>query len=208
MKITQAGVPFGTLSGVCCVRTEVLEDDACFGIQGLAGGREMAYPAQLAASTARSYALVGFIFYLLGAVGWAIALLGFLASMPFWIGTVPQMSFVVFPMIFPFGIFAAVSVGFAWWSWATMQLIEQGRYADARSPSLILGVFGIFIAFLIGGIFFLLAYGKLGEVLQPPMAYPPWVPPPVPAARFCTSCGRAVASDAKFCANCGKPLPA
>ena len=167
----------------------------------------MAYPVQLAASTARSYALVGFVFYLLGAIGWGIALLAFLATTAFRV-VFPQMSFVVFPVIFPFGVFAAVSVGFAWWSWATMQLIEQGRYADARSPSLILGVFGIFIAFLIGGIFFLLAYGKLGEVLQPPMAYPPWVPPPVPAARFCTSCGRAVASDAKFCANCGKPLPA
>ncbi len=165
----------------------------------------MSTPAQMASSTARSYALVGFVFYLLAAIGWGIALLAFLATSPFWIGTMPMWPGFLFPVIFPFGTFGALAVGFAWWSWSTLKQIEQSRFVDARTASLVLGVFGIFLAFVVGGIFFLLAYGKLGEALQPPfMGYPA----PSPVLRFCTHCGRATTLEAKFCAFCGKQLPA
>ncbi len=169
----------------------------------------MATPAQFAANTARSYALVGFIFYLLGAVGWGIGLLVFLVTLPFRVGGVVQPVFIAFPVIIPFGVFSALSIGFAWWSWTTLHQIEQGRYADARTSSLILGIFGIFLAFLIGGIFFLLAYGELETLLQPRVGIPAAPPPgPSPVQRFCTNCGRAAAGDAKFCSHCGKELPA
>ncbi len=154
-----------------------------------------------AAESARTYALIGFIFYVLSAIGWVI---GVMVSAVFIVpATAMGFTTMFFPLFFPFGVFAAISVGFAWWSWTTMQQIEQGRYADARTPSLVLGILGLFFAWLIGGIFFLLAYGKLGEIVMP--AY---VPAPPPTQRFCVQCGRAVHPQSKFCGNCGKELPA
>lgn len=154
----------------------------------------------VAASTARSYVLVGFIFYLLGAIGWIVSILGTVYFLfPFGFGPGPMW---FFPFFFPVGFFAALTIGFAGWSWLTLRNVERGRYSEARAPSLVLGIFGLFLAWLVGGVFFLLAYSKLGEITSP-----------VPAAsmagpfRVCLSCGRAVAPDAKFCAHCGKPLP-
>ena len=162
----------------------------------------MAAPAQFAASTARSYAIVGVIFYVLAAVGWGIALLAVALTVPLWIGQTPWADAIWFPFVFPLGIFTAISIGFALWSWSALKQIDRGRFIAARTSTLILGVFGVFLAFLIGGIFFLLAYGRVGEALQPLMAVP------TPSFRVCTSCGRALASDAKFCSYCGRGLPA
>jgi hypothetical protein len=155
----------------------------------------------VAASTVRSYVLVGFIFYCLGAVAWSVSLLGTaLFFIP--VGGPPFGPAVFFPFFFPIGFFAALTIGFAWWSWLTLRNVEEGRYAEARTPSLLLGVFGLFLAWLVGGIFLLLAYAKLGEILAP-------APPSVMGSplRVCLSCGRAVAPNAKFCPHCGKPLP-
>ena len=157
--------------------------------------------AEAAASTARSYLLVGFIFYLLGAVVWAVGLAFVLALAPFWVGSTTHMGFVVFPFLFPFGILGALTIGFTWWSWKAMEAVDQGRYEDARTASLVLGIFGIFLAFLVGGILLLLAYGKLGEALHPVVAARE------AGQRFCVACGRAVAADARFCAHCGAELP-
>lgn len=157
--------------------------------------------ADAAASTAKSYILVGFIFYLLGAAGWIIVLTAFLAFTPFWIGQVSHMGLILFPGLFPLGVFGALTLGFTWWSWVAMEHVDQGRYEDARTASLVLGIFGIFLAFLVGGIFLLLAHGKLGEALHPAVAVRG------PDQRFCVKCGRAVAADARFCSHCGAELP-
>lgn len=149
------------------------------------------------AGTARSYALIGFIFYVLGAAGWIIGMSAMLFTTPFWWGQMPS-GMVAFPFI-PMGIFGVISIGFTAWSWTTLRNIEGGRYSDARTSSLVLGIFGLFFAWLIGGIFFILAYAKLGEILQPQI--------PITPQRFCVSCGRAVPADAKFCSNCGKEVP-
>ena len=162
----------------------------------------VATSAPLAASTARSYALVGFIFYLLAALGWGIALVAVGVTVPLWIGQVPWTKAIWFPFVFPLGMFTAVGIGFAWWSWTALKQIDRGRYMTARTSSLILGVFGVFLAFFVGGLFFLLAYGRLGEVLQPSTTFP------TAGFRVCMSCGRAIAVDAKFCSYCGKGLPA
>jgi len=170
--------------------------------EGADGVVTMATPAQFAASTARSYALVGFIFYLLAAIAWGIGLLAVAITMPLWIGQAPWSGGVWFPIVFPLGVFAAAGFAFAWWSWTALKRIDAGRYMDARAACLLLGVFGLLFAFLIGGVFFLLAHAKLGEALQP-------LPAVAPASfRVCTSCGRALAVDARFCAYCGKGLPA
>ena len=152
-----------------------------------------------AANTARSYALVGFIFYILGVLGWVIGISAMIFTAQFWAPELPTpMRFMFFPMI-PMGIFGAATIGFAIWSWFTLQSIQNRRYEDARTASLVLGIIGIFLAWLIGGIFFLLAYSKLGEVIRPTMQPPP--------QRFCVNCGRAVSEGMKFCSHCGKEVP-
>ncbi|MFQ6126661.1 MAG: hypothetical protein ACE5R6_18955 [Candidatus Heimdallarchaeota archaeon] len=61
-----------------------------------------------------------------------------------------------------------VSVGLTLWAYITYKKITEGNYADARTYSLVLGILGLFPPFgsFIGGIFFLLAYGRLGDVLR------------------------------------------
>jgi len=158
------------------------------------------------AQSARTFALVGFIFFAIAAAIWVPVLVFFLAV---WI----PIGFA-FPFFFPFAILGALAVGLAAWSWIILKDIEAGRYRSAETPSLVLGILGLFVN-LISGIFFLLTYVKLTNVsrygsLPPPQAYAPpaFAPPYAPPIRFCVNCGRPVVPDAKFCAYCGKGLPA
>lgn len=157
--------------------------------------------AEAAASAAKSYILVGFIFYLLGAAAWVVGLAAVLALSPFWAGQTTHVGLLVFPLLFPFGVLGALTLGFTWWSWVAMEHVDRGRYEDARTASLVLGIFGIFLAFLVGGIFLLLAHGKLGEALHPAVTVRS------PDQRFCVKCGRAVDANARFCSHCGAELP-
>jgi len=162
-------------------------------------------PAHPSANTARSYAIVGFIFYVLAAV-----------------------LDIFFLFVDPLGglIWLLLSVGLTAWAALTFSNIEKGHYTEAHTASLVLGILGLFFGLLIGGIFFLLAYGKLGELIHPqpsygfqpyPHNYPqqfPEAPPPQPSPafnpmnqRFCVNCGRPVLAGSKFCPNCGKELP-
>lgn len=162
------------------------------------------------ARTARSYALVGFIFYILGAVS------SFLGSAFFMGGFMgPGMMGGFAPSFFPFfpSIFLIISLVLAVWSWVTLNNINAGRYQDAQTASLVLGILGIFFAWLIGGIFFLLAYGRLGyairhphATLKPSVPTVPTVAPPATGTRFCPECGSAVSESDRFCRNCGKTL--
>jgi hypothetical protein len=147
-----------------------------------------------AVETAKTYALVGFIFYLIASLA---GMIGSLATMIFMY--MPSMTcFPMNIMFFPFGFFA-IGIIFTVWAWITLKDIEAGKYSEAKTYSLILGIIGLFFAWLIGGIFFLLAYMKLGEITAPPPAVQP--------QRFCVNCGRAVPVDAKYCPYCGKELP-
>lgn len=110
-----------------------------------------------------------------------------------------------FPFVFPMGVFLAVTVSFAVWSWITVQNIQAGKYANVQTATLVLGVFGIFFAWLIGGIFLLLAHGKIEDVIRSTQVAKV-LPPTQPQGRICTNCGRPVAWEAKFCEHCGKEL--
>ena len=152
------------------------------------------------AETARTYALVGFIFYVLATIACLIGIVFFL-SVSFWFGWMPPQVprfFPLFPVI-PLSVFCVIDIAFSAWSWITIKNIDVGKYSEARTASLILGIFGIFLAWLIGGIFLILAHMKLSEVLQPPQ--------PAHIQRFCLNCGRSVIPDAKYCPHCGKELP-
>ncbi len=165
-------------------------------------------PVHPSANTARSYAIVGLIFYILATV-------------------FDIFGFIVFPV---FGlIWLLLSIGLTAWAVLTFSNIEKGHFTEAHTASLVLGILGIFFGFLIGGIFFLLAYGKLGDLIHPqpsygfqpyPQTYPPpqfpqaapAPPQPSPAfnpmnQRFCVNCGRPLMTGTKFCPNCGKEVP-
>lgn len=162
------------------------------------------------AQSARTFALIGFIFFAI-----TVAILGLVTLVVFFgavffstIGFGQGYGFFFpFPFFFPFGIFLALSLGLTFWSWTSLKDIEAGRYRQAETSSLVLGILGLFVN-IISGIFFLLAYIKLTNVSRYAQAGPPPIyAPATPASRFCVNCGRAVAIDAKFCHHCGKELP-
>ncbi len=148
---------------------------------------------------------MGFIFFAILVAVWAIV-----ASVVavFVVALAPVIEGILFfPWVFPFGIFLALNVGLTVWSWTTLKDIDTGRYSQAQTASLILGILGLF-ANIISGIFFLLAYSKLGSAIAyarvPPPSYQPAASPA--AGRICVECGRPIAMDAKFCQHCGKEL--
>ncbi len=162
------------------------------------------------AQSARTFALVGFVFYLIGAVVggiWILAILAVFTVFP----TGMPMGVLFFPVLWP-GIFLAVAAGLTIWSWTNLRQIEAGRYQEAQAPTLVLGILGLFFALLIGGIFLIIAYGKLGNVISPrpaavPVAAPAPIASPQPSGRVCPNCGRPIPMDAKFCNHCGHELP-
>ncbi|MFQ5552565.1 MAG: zinc ribbon domain-containing protein [Thermoplasmata archaeon] len=165
---------------------------------------------QTEAQSARTFTLVGVVFYIVEAVVVAI----FTASA--WISFVsfgPSMppGMVFFPFLFP-AVFLGVAVGLTVWSWITLQKLEAGGYQEAQAPVLVLGILGLVFALLIGGVFLIIAYAKLSNVLSPrpqvaPMAAPPPVASPQAGGRVCPNCGRPIPMDAKFCNHCGHELP-
>ena len=177
------------------------------------------------ANTAKTYATVGLVFYGLSTFLWLI-----IGAATAWVLSWATISWegpwygpwdepLVWEWgtrpIIPWFIFAAVAVGFlislaaTAWAYIHYKKINEGNYADARTSSLILGIFGLvpLLGSFIGGIFFLLAYWKLGEVLKGPRAPIYHHTPSYAAHRFCIQCGRAVDPDTKFCAHCGAQLP-
>ncbi len=163
------------------------------------------------AQSARTFALVGLVFYIIGSVVGGIALVTSLFTFLFFVTPVPPIAFGTLGLLFP-GIFLGVAIALTVWSWGTLQRIERGQYQEAQAPALVLGILGLFFAFLIGGIFLILAYVKLGNVISPRLAAPPMaapvpVAPPPAGGRVCPNCGRPIPMDAKFCNHCGHELP-
>ncbi len=48
---------------------------------------------------------------------------------------------------------------------ATIRRIDNGLYEAAKTPCLVMGILGLVIGLVVPGIFFMLAYSKLGEVI-------------------------------------------
>jgi len=158
--------------------------------------------------TARTYAFIGFIFYALAAAAgvFGLLVLVFIFSAVSSTGTVTSPSNIVaFPFFSVFSVFFLVllipAVFLAFFAWSTVKSIDAGRYGQARTNSLILGIVGLIFGVFIGGIFFLLAYANLGETQPMPYA------PQVSAQRFCVHCGNPIPLGARYCPNCGKEQP-
>ncbi len=167
--------------------------------------------------SAKSYALVGFIFFAIMTAIWSLVLVIGALFYSFWTGPRFDGMFdgfqttVLFPFIFPYTVFLVLSAGFTIWAWTVRGSLEMGRYDTAQTSSLILGIFGLFppIGALVGGVLFLLVHSKLGYATTYAQA-PPQVARPAPSpqpVRMCPECGRSIAMDAKFCQHCGKELP-
>jgi len=124
------------------------------------------------AKTSRDYALVGLIFYGLVIFAELIMLLVRYG--------LPEMNFVErvsrrglrirnpeFSLI-GLGLLMIIAIFFVYWAFRTYKQIENANYEAARTPTLMLGIFGLFPFFggVIGGILFLLCYAKLGDVLR------------------------------------------
>ena len=153
--------------------------------------------------SAKSFSLVGLIFYILGTLGWLIPLsifAGVISYAPFNVNMPGNVGLIIFII---FGAFTALSVGFTVWCWITMDNISKGKYVDARTASLVLGIFGLVLGWVIGGIFMLLTYSELGEILSPNQTP---TPQSQPTGRMCTGCGKPIKWDVKFCEHCGKQM--
>ncbi len=166
-------------------------------------------------NTSKTYATVGLVFYGLTTCFWLVGIIVLSWALSwasiswdvewFWYGywNIPWLIIILIGLGFLANIVLTI------WAYFTKKKIDNGYYAEARTASLILGIFGLFpiLGSFIGGIFFLLAYGKLGDVLRGPIApvYP--VTPASVDKRFCVQCGRAVGPNNKFCSNCGGKLP-
>jgi hypothetical protein len=157
--------------------------------------------------TARTYAFIGFIFYILAAAAGVLGLL----VLVFVFSAVSSTRGVTPGNIFTFPFFSVISLTFlflfipaivlAFFAWSTVKAIDAGRYGQARTNSLILGIVGLIFGVFIGGIFFLLACFNLGEPRPTPY------PSQVSAQRFCVHCGNPIPLGARYCPNCGKEQP-
>jgi len=161
--------------------------------------------------TARTYAFIGFIFYIIAAAAGILGLLILgvifatsISTVTSTFPTTPPASVSVFPffglILVIFGILFIPAVVLTFFAWSTVKSIDAGRYGQARTNSLILGIIGLFFGIVIGGIFFLLAYANLGEFQQPR-------PPQPQPERFCINCGKPVSPNDRYCPYCGKEQP-
>jgi hypothetical protein len=169
--------------------------------------------------SARTFAFIGFIFYVraaaIGIIGLIIFGLIFAASVsvsPTFPTSPTNVTFFPFSVFFILFLVLLIPAAFlALFAWTTVKAIDEGRIAQARTNSLILGIVGLIFGVVISGIFFLLAYANLGQPYQQPyQAYqpPPQQPRPQPQAqRYCVNCGQAIPSDSLYCPHCGKQQP-
>ncbi|MFQ6126660.1 MAG: zinc ribbon domain-containing protein [Candidatus Heimdallarchaeota archaeon] len=166
-------------------------------------------------NTSKTYVTVGLVFYGLTTCLWLVGIIVLSWALSwasiswdvewYWYGhwNIPWVIIILIGLGFLANIILTI------WAYFTKKKIDEGFYAETRTASLVLGIFGLFpiLGSFIGGIFFLLAYGKLGDVLRGPItSVYPVTPEPVDK-RFCIQCGRAVAPNNKFCSHCGGKLP-
>ena len=166
----------------------------------------------LEANTAKTFALVGLVFYILSFIG----ILSGIITANWW------FSWTNIPWRGPWGpspsIPALIALGIGLglvvhlflliWAYLTYKKIMKGDYIGVRTATLLLGIFGLlpFLGLFIGGIFFILTYAKLGDVLR--MAQGAMYTPiqALASDKSCASCGQVVGVNEKFCPRCGAKL--
>jgi len=122
---------------------------------------------------AHEYAVIGSIFFFVFTVLPLLAIsLLFIADsslilsyIAFWTGLVIPSAWI-FPMIMGVGVFAIIIIlVFIGAYLTTVKRIDDGLYEAAKTPCLIMGILGLLVGLIVPGIFYMLAYTKLGEVI-------------------------------------------
>jgi len=121
---------------------------------------------------AHEYAVIGSIFFFLFSVLplLAISLLfiadsSLIISYIFFLTGIDLTAWML-PIVMGAGIFAIVIIlVFIGAYLTTVKRIDDGLYEAAKTPCLIMGILGLLVGLIVPGIFYMLAYTKLGEVI-------------------------------------------
>jgi hypothetical protein len=122
---------------------------------------------------AHEYAVIGAIFFFLFTVLPLLAIsLIFVADSPLilsyialWTGLVISPEWIL-PITMGFGIFAIIVILIFIGAYlTTVKRIDDGLYEAAKTPCLIMGIIGLLVGLVVPGIFYMMAYTKLGEVI-------------------------------------------
>jgi uncharacterized protein YacL len=122
---------------------------------------------------AHEYAVIGSIFFFLFTVLPLLAIsLIFVADSPLilsyialWTGLVISPEWIL-PITMGFGIFAIIVILIFIGAYlTTVKRIDDGLYEAAKTPCLIMGIIGLLVGLVVPGIFYMMAYTKLGEVI-------------------------------------------
>lgn len=163
-------------------------------------------PRSPSASTAETLVLVALILQIIGAAIFAVGILlvfGLTAIHPF-------RAAVIVALIA--GSILAIAVVFLYFAYEySYRRIQNGDYAGAQGPTLVIGILSLFLG-LVPGILYLVGYVKLGDALREQMGvglapgpmYGGYAPVP-PAQIACRGCGRVYyVGQFLFCPNCGQ----
>lgn len=162
------------------------------------------------ASTAETLVLVALILQIIGGIILLAAmgvLFGFSILHPYayaWVAVTAAVAIGVVVVVF---LYFAYTLSYL--------RIRRDEYQAAETPTLVLGIFSLFLGVL-PGIFYLIGYVKLADAIreqQGPIP-PPYavgygmLPPPPPYAQVaCKGCGRVYAvGQFGFCPNCGQKM--
>jgi len=121
---------------------------------------------------AHEYAVIGSIFFFLFSVLplLAISLLfiadsSLIISYIFFLTGIDLTAWML-PIVMGAGIFAIVIIlVFIGAYLTTAKRIDDGLYEAAKTPCLVMGILGLLVGLIVPGIFYMLAYTKLGEVI-------------------------------------------
>ncbi len=165
-------------------------------------------PRSPSASTAETLVLAALILQIIGAAVLATVVLlvfGFTAVHPF-------RAAVIFALVA--GSILAIAAVFLYLAYEySYRRIQNGDYAGAQAPTLVIGILSLFFG-IVPGVLYLVGYIKLGDALREQMG-PSIGPGPMyggypsvpPAQIACRGCGRVYyVGQFLFCPNCGQKL--
>lgn len=147
-------------------------------------------------ATAELLVLIALILQVIGGVILFVALAALLGATLLFAFPFAGAAFVAI------GSIAGIVVLFLYLAYTfSFQRIQRREYAGARAPTLVIGILSLF-AGVLPGIFYLIAYAKLGDAIREQQA-----PPSAGALIACKGCGRVYPiGPVTFCPICGQRL--
>ncbi|MCI4330609.1 MAG: hypothetical protein L3K19_02025 [Thermoplasmata archaeon] len=149
-----------------------------YGASGVTGNR----PVPPSAGTAKTLIVIALVLQFIGSI--VLLLVAFFLGSLFAVAGLRGLGALFIGLGFAVLFVAILAYHFCY------RPVAEGRYADARTPTLVLGIISLFAGGLLLGILYLIAWDKLGDALReqqlpmiPQMGYiPVAVPVPFPGA--------------------------